>query len=163
MRDRGSCTKTYRKMIGQHEHRRVMAQMIGRPLETMEVVHHIDGDKRNNDPSNLMLFASQSEHVKHHAKIRRETVGQKKCSVAGCGKPHKCRNLCNIHYQEWQRRQRGVPLKKKRNSCTTEHCSRPAVGRGLCSRHWQQWRATSRKEGTFMPLIARTIGGPGAG
>ncbi len=45
------------------EHRLVMEQHIGRYLEPTEVVHHIDGNPRNNDISNLRLYASQSEHI----------------------------------------------------------------------------------------------------
>lgn len=37
------------------EHRLVMARAIGRPLHHWETVHHIDGDKLNNDVSNLQL------------------------------------------------------------------------------------------------------------
>ena len=58
---------TYEKCHGRHTHRVVAEQMLGRPLRKGEVVHHIDGNKRNNDPSNLMVFKSQAEHVKYHA------------------------------------------------------------------------------------------------
>lgn len=37
------------------EHRLVMARKLGRPLKRSETVHHIDGNKLNNDPSNLQL------------------------------------------------------------------------------------------------------------
>lgn len=37
------------------EHRMVMAEMVKRPLLSSETVHHIDGDKLNNSPSNLQL------------------------------------------------------------------------------------------------------------
>lgn len=47
------------------EHRLVMERHLSRKLERFEVVHHIDGDKRNNDLSNLEL-QSLSEHSKHH-------------------------------------------------------------------------------------------------
>lgn len=33
-----------------------MARQLGRPLETWELVDHMDGDKLNNDPSNLRLY-----------------------------------------------------------------------------------------------------------
>ena len=45
------------------EHRHVMQQKLGRPLHPDEVVHHIDGNKKNNHPDNLQLFASQADHV----------------------------------------------------------------------------------------------------
>ncbi len=60
--------KTYRKFLSKPEHRVVAELMLGRPLKPGEVVHHIDGDKRNNDPKNLMVFGSQSEHAAFHAK-----------------------------------------------------------------------------------------------
>jgi hypothetical protein len=37
------------------EHRVVMARYLNRPLRSDETVHHIDGDKTNNDLSNLSL------------------------------------------------------------------------------------------------------------
>ena len=48
-------------------HRYVMAQHLGRPLTPDELVHHIDGNKLNNDISNLELTTS-SEHHKEHWK-----------------------------------------------------------------------------------------------
>lgn len=36
------------------------------PLESQHIVHHKDGNQRNNDRSNLMVFASQAAHMAHH-------------------------------------------------------------------------------------------------
>lgn len=58
--------KTYAKVYGRHEHRVVAEELLGRELKPGEVVHHIDGNKRNNNPENLIVFSSQSEHVKFH-------------------------------------------------------------------------------------------------
>ena len=58
--------KSYEKTLGVHTHRVVAAQMLGRNLLPGEVVHHIDGDIRNNRPENLMVFSSQAEHAKWH-------------------------------------------------------------------------------------------------
>lgn len=41
------------------EHRLNMARYLGRPLEKWESVHHIDGNKENNDISNLQLRIGQ--------------------------------------------------------------------------------------------------------
>ena len=35
-------------------------------LQPGHVTHHKDGDNRNNDRSNLLVFANQSDHLKHH-------------------------------------------------------------------------------------------------
>lgn len=58
--------KTYEKTFGVHTHRIVAEQKLGRPLAPGEVVHHIDGDIRNNEPENLMVFSSQAEHLAWH-------------------------------------------------------------------------------------------------
>lgn len=58
--------KSYPKLYGVHEHRIIAEKKIGRKLKKGEVVHHIDGNKRNNDPNNLMVFSSQAEHAAWH-------------------------------------------------------------------------------------------------
>ena len=60
--------KTYEKTYGRHTHRIVAEQMLGRALNPREVVHHIDGNKRNNKPENLIVFTSQEEHAAYHEK-----------------------------------------------------------------------------------------------
>ena len=50
LRGRGE-GKTYTKRLGKHEHRLVAEEKLGRPLRKGEVVHHIDGDYKNNDPN----------------------------------------------------------------------------------------------------------------
>jgi|CXWJ01.1.fsa_nt_gi hypothetical protein len=46
------------------EHRYVMEQYLGRYLEPGEVIHHVDGNPRNNAIENLRLYASQAEHIR---------------------------------------------------------------------------------------------------
>ncbi len=44
------------------EHRLVMARHLGRPLESWEIVHHIDHNRLNNDISNLELIQRSTFH-----------------------------------------------------------------------------------------------------
>ncbi len=58
--------KSYPKYLGKHAHRMIAEILIGRPLRPGEIVHHIDGDKLNNDPENIQVLPSQSVHCKVH-------------------------------------------------------------------------------------------------
>jgi hypothetical protein len=44
----------------------VAEQKLGRHLLPEEVVHHKDLNKLNNDPDNLMIFASKGDHTRFH-------------------------------------------------------------------------------------------------
>ncbi len=61
--------RTYAKEYSRHAHRVAMERKLGRKLKPGEIVHHIDGDKRNNDPDNLMLFPSIAEHSRYHMRL----------------------------------------------------------------------------------------------
>ena len=47
------------------QHRRIMQELVGRPLLRWELVHHINGDKRDNRLENLQIV-SPKEHSKIH-------------------------------------------------------------------------------------------------
>lgn len=49
-----------------YEHVLVAEKKLGRLLKDGEVVHHIDENKSNNDPENLLIFASLSDHTAFH-------------------------------------------------------------------------------------------------
>jgi hypothetical protein len=53
------------------EHRKVAADMLGRPLLRTEEVHHIDGNKENNSPANLIVVP-KGKHQRMHAEVMRE-------------------------------------------------------------------------------------------
>lgn len=70
MRHQSVKPTTYRKFFGRHEHRVIGEKIAGRHLRTDEHVHHIDGNKQNNDPSNLKIMTAK-DHLKLHAALRR--------------------------------------------------------------------------------------------
>ena len=58
--------ENYVKFHQRHLHRVVAEETLGRPLMPGEIVHHIDGDKWNNSPENLVVM-SQPEHARLHS------------------------------------------------------------------------------------------------
>lgn len=61
-----------------YEHRAVVETVIGRCIATDERVHHIDLDKRNNKPENLILFPGPREHRLCHNSLDAITAEQSK-------------------------------------------------------------------------------------
>ncbi|MDD4804957.1 MAG: HNH endonuclease signature motif containing protein [Candidatus Pacebacteria bacterium] len=63
-------------------HRAVMEKKLGRKLSDTEIVHHINGNKKDYNPENLQL-TTRSEHTKIHfaGTAKHETV-----ACAYCGK-----------------------------------------------------------------------------
>lgn len=59
-------------------HRLIMEKHLGRYLDPKEVVHHIDGNKLNNDISNLELLTSQNHHCQIHSTI---DMSNRTCSI----------------------------------------------------------------------------------
>lgn len=82
--------KTYTKLYGRHEHRVVMEQKLGRALLPGEIVHHVDHNKKNNHPDNLVVM-TQSEHAKLHS------TKNLLCGLPDCGRKHRCRGYCDKH------------------------------------------------------------------
>lgn len=52
------------------EHRLIAEQFLGRFLTKEEVIHHLDENKKNNKPENLLYFKTNGEHLSFHNKIR---------------------------------------------------------------------------------------------
>jgi hypothetical protein len=60
-----SVSNGYIIVDGKRVHRTVMEEALGRKLLSTEVVHHIDYNRQNNSPDNLMVV-SPGEHLRLH-------------------------------------------------------------------------------------------------
>lgn len=69
------------------------------------------------------------------------------CEIRGCGRPHKARGWCALHYQRWRRHGQPGPAEplpppgrpRLLGDCRLENCARPARCRDLCNTHYLRW------------------------
>ena len=63
----------FKKKTSINEHRAIVEELLKRKLEYNEVIHHIDGNPKNNAFENLIVL-SRSSHVKLHRALAKEKV-----------------------------------------------------------------------------------------
>jgi len=54
----------------------IMERLIGRPIRADEVVHHIDGNRTNNDPGNLELMSRRRHQQLSASRQKRDAKGR---------------------------------------------------------------------------------------
>lgn len=101
--------KGYSSKYGQGVHRFLAEKALDRKLGRYEFVHHKDGNKENNLPSNLEIVVLGRHNSIHKTKY----VG---CKIEGCGNPHSAHGFCAKHAEKERRKQRkqaGAGLRKQ--------------------------------------------------
>ncbi len=120
-----------------YEHRLIAEQIVHRRLKRTEYVHHKDENGLNNDISNLMVFASNSDHTAYHngseiycvdnvwyAKFKRP-----KCKKCGKSLDYKSKTgLCIECYKKYLNEINNIPSKEQLQRLLSEN-NYSAIGR----------------------------------
>jgi predicted Zn-ribbon and HTH transcriptional regulator len=84
------------------EHRLVMEATLGRLLTDKEVVHHKDGNRANNTPSNLEVLL-RSEHPSRHAGQRWSRQHDRCLDCGTTERKHEAHGRCTRCFSRWRR------------------------------------------------------------
>ena len=60
----------------EYEHRFLIEKYLGRRLKSEEIVHHIDGNKLNNELSNLYIFPNKQAHFAFELLIKLSIINR---------------------------------------------------------------------------------------
>lgn len=102
--------KRYKGEGGKMRYRHIVEARLGRSLNKGEVVHHIDGNSLNNDPSNLEVML-HADHIRHHIWAKYgNTATHKHCARCKQLFPRtiiKDGGYCNSCAQDYVKQKRG--------------------------------------------------------
>ncbi len=84
--------------------------------------------------------------------------GKKSCTVAGCKRAYRAKDLCFFHYKKWRRGELQDRLPRY-DTCGKEGCRKKVVGHGMCQEHFDAWKA-SRKSAKLAAEPAAAAAAP---
>lgn len=118
MPDHPDCMKSENWLGYVYEHRIIAEDFMGRRLTAKEEVHHLNGIRDDNNPSNLLVLES-SQHTKLHNWMKEngiENTGKskimstsKKCKTCGDAISKESKAFCSIDCMNTHRRSKIPP------------------------------------------------------
>jgi hypothetical protein len=96
-------------------HRLIAQEALGRSLQPIEIVHHMDGNPQNNAPENLMVLPNQGDHLRiHHTKYS----SPEERRLAAAARSRKCyhnnversRELARLRHQRQYNQRKGEEI-----------------------------------------------------
>lgn len=70
--------------------------------------------------------------------------GKKACTIAGCKRAYRAKDLCFFHYKKFRRGE--LESKPARYAtCGKPECKKKVFQHGLCEEHFQAWKKSRKK------------------
>ncbi len=71
-------------------------------------------------------------------------AGKKACSVKGCKRAYRAKDLCFFHYKKWRRGELEGRATRW-SACSKPECKKKVFQHGLCQEHHDAWKASRKR------------------
>jgi predicted DNA-binding protein YlxM (UPF0122 family) len=131
---------------GKRFHRELMKTLIGRDVYHWECVHHIDGDKSNNNVNNLVIMPIR-EHTRFHNFLyfRGLEISENNLKLYARQESNFYFRFTKTDFDKHSGIDKLPKVSKKRAKCQEKGCDNERYGnKKICNKHYQRVRAKER-------------------